>query len=65
MSEPVQLLTSDQAAERLAISQSGLRKLVARGVVPAIKLGKSVRFDPRDLAGVVRANRSFKGGSKA
>jgi len=58
------LLTTPEAAKRLAVSESGLRKLVARGVVPAIKLGgRMVRFSESDLAAVIELSRQIGGGT--
>ncbi len=47
----VLLLKADDAADRLAISVSQLAELSRRGDVPAVRIGRSVRYDPRDLDG--------------
>lgn len=59
----LQLVTAPEAARRLAVSESGLRKLVARGVVPAVKLGRAVRYVLADLQRVIEQNK--RGGSRA
>jgi hypothetical protein len=47
----------------LSLSLSGLRKLTARGIVPACKLGKAVRYDVADLRRVIETSK--RGGSRA
>jgi excisionase family DNA binding protein len=46
--EPM-LLTSRQAARMLAISERTLWSLTKDGQIPAVRFGRSVRYDPRDL----------------
>jgi len=51
------LLTIAQAAERLAVCPKQIRRLIATGQLPAIRLGKSAKSDrilPQDLEGVVK-----------
>lgn len=49
-----QLLTSKIAAERLGMSERWLwEHSEPRGPVPVVKLGRSVRYDPRDLAAYI------------
>ena len=43
------LLTSRQAAEALQISERKLWGMKASGEIPHVLLGRSVRYDPRDL----------------
>ncbi|WP_413784796.1 helix-turn-helix domain-containing protein [Mycolicibacter kumamotonensis] len=44
-----------QAAELLGVSEATLRKWVRDGMIPAVRIGKKLlRFDPKDLAAVVR-----------
>ena len=63
MTEPDQLLVDQPTAARmLSLSVGGLRKLTARGVVPACKLGRSVRYDVADLRRVIERNKT---GAKA
>lgn len=44
------LLRPPEAAERLAISPRKLWELTRRGDIPVVKIGRAVRYDPRDLA---------------
>ena len=47
---PQLLLTIDQAAQALQICQRKLWSLTSpRGPISAVKIGRSVRYDPRDL----------------
>ncbi len=39
----------EEVAERLSLSVSGVRKLVARGLIPSVHVGRSVRVDLRTL----------------
>ena len=43
------LLTPRQAAEALQISERKLWGMKAAGEIPHVLLGRSVRYDPRDL----------------
>lgn len=47
-SEPMLLKVSD-AAKTLAIGQQTLLRLARAGDVPAVRIGRSVRFRPDDL----------------
>jgi len=44
------LLTPREAAARLRLSDRTLWSLTRAGEIPAIRIGRSVRYDPRDLA---------------
>jgi excisionase family DNA binding protein len=46
---PASLLTSQQAASILGITERTLRKYAKRGAIPVVRFGTTVRFDPRDL----------------
>ncbi len=52
-----QLLTIDEAAERLNVSVRFVRRLVAERRVPYLKIGKFVRFDQDDLDSWIAAQR--------
>jgi len=43
------LLNSKQAAKRLGICERTLWSLRKTGEIPAVLIGRAVRFDPRDL----------------
>jgi len=47
------LLTVPQAAERLAVSLRTMQRLIQTGALPCIRLGRSVRIDPDDLAAML------------
>ncbi len=46
---PTLLLTARQAAQALAISERSLWQLTHDGLMPVVRVGRSVRYDPRDL----------------
>lgn len=52
------LLTTKQAAKALAISERTLWELTRRGEIRRIKIGASVRYDPRDLQAWIDAKKS-------
>ena len=43
------LLTARQAAAALSISERTLWGLTVRGELPVVRIGRAVRYDPRDL----------------
>ena len=47
------LLTPRDAAKALSISERTLWSLTQRGDVPVVRLGRSVRYDPRDLTAFI------------
>ena len=49
MNDTDRLLTYDEAGELLALSQSSLRRLASKGVIPRVKIGNAVRFRLSDL----------------
>ncbi|WP_181025347.1 helix-turn-helix domain-containing protein [Mycobacterium kansasii] len=52
---PAQLLTTQQAAKFLGVSEATLRNWVRDGLIPGVRVGrKLLRFDPKDLAAVVQ-----------
>jgi excisionase family DNA binding protein len=53
---PAGLLTASQAATYLGISIHTLRQWVSQRRVPVVKLGRSTRFNPTDLAAYVAAH---------
>ncbi len=55
--EPL-LLTAPKAAKMLAISPRTLWTLTQQGVVPCVRLGRSVRYSVDDLREVISKNRS-------
>ncbi len=57
MSEPVQLLTLAQVAQRLALSRRTVQRLIAAGELRAVRFGRAVRVTERELAAFVAARR--------
>jgi excisionase family DNA binding protein len=50
------LLTAEQVAERLQISQSFAYTLMSRGEIPTVRMGRSVRVRPQDLEKYIESN---------
>jgi hypothetical protein len=51
---PPLLLTSREAAKALSICERSLWGLTApRGPIPAVRINRAVRYDPRDLAAFI------------
>jgi excisionase family DNA binding protein len=58
--DEVDLLNRTQAAQRLNMSLRNLALLVAEGKLPYIKIGKLLRFIPRDLDDFIQSHRIAK-----
>jgi hypothetical protein len=56
--ETALLLTEPAAAKSLAICERHLQSLRGRGVIPCVRLGRSVRYDPLDLQAWIQSNKS-------
>jgi excisionase family DNA binding protein len=54
---PAALLTVDEVAGRLRASPRHVRRLIERGELPVVRLGKLVRVTPDDLGRLVAASR--------
>jgi excisionase family DNA binding protein len=46
---PNQLLTAEQVAKRLQVKPSWVYRAAREGTIPAVRLGRWVRFDPDAL----------------
>ena len=53
----VALLTTAQVAELLAVSERTVKRLVGRGGLRCVRLGRSLRFDPADVSRFVAARK--------
>jgi len=51
------LLTTAQVAELLAVSERTVKRLVGRGGLRCVRLGRSLRFDPADVSWFVAARK--------
>jgi excisionase family DNA binding protein len=56
------LLAPPEAAKALAIGQRKLWELTNRGIIPAVRIGRAVRYDVRDLAAFI--DRAKEGGAR-
>ena len=59
---PEEFLTTEQAAEILGITPTGVRKLISRGKLPAAKHGRDYKIDPADLVKVKDRKRGYPKG---
>ena len=51
--EGTQLLTTEQAAQRLAVTEAAVRKWISQRRLPAVRLGRCVRLRLADVELVV------------
>ena len=56
---PRRLFTVQEAAQYLAVSTSTLYGWVWQRRIPFVKIGRALRFDPRDLEAFVEANKQL------
>lgn len=54
------LITAREAADLLSISERTLWQLTNDGRLPAVRFGRTVRYDPADLRAFIAASRSAK-----
>lgn len=47
------LLTAEEIADRFKLAKSTIYKLTNEGIIPAIKIGKSVRYVEKDVQATV------------
>lgn len=52
------LVRSSQAAEMLAVCERKLWELGNCGEIPRVKIGRAVRYDPRDLMAWIEKQKS-------
>lgn len=62
MDAPPGLLTYREVAQTFKTSQMTVRRMVERGELTAIKLGRVVRFDPAEVAAVIESSRTVVAG---
>ena len=58
---PTRLLTGKDVAHLLKISSSQAYKLMRRGELPAVHIGKSIRVKPEDLDAFITRNTTANG----
>ena len=59
---PSRLLTGKDVAHLLKISSSQAYKIMRRGELPAVHIGKSIRVKPEDLDAFITRNTTSYGG---
>jgi excisionase family DNA binding protein len=50
---PAHLLTAAEVADRLNISLRTVRRLIKNGMLPIVRIGRSVRIRPEALAALI------------
>jgi excisionase family DNA binding protein len=60
--KPVRLLKPSEAAIFLAVSERTVKRLTARGELPHVRVGRSMRFVLKDLLAYVASQRRRSGG---
>jgi excisionase family DNA binding protein len=55
------LVTAREAATALSISERTLWGLTAAGKIPVVRIGRAVRYDPRDLQAWIERNKQRQG----
>jgi excisionase family DNA binding protein len=59
------LLSIEQLAQHLGVTERHIRRLVADRRVPFLKVGKFIRFDPSDIASWLNASKPGAVGSSS
>lgn len=57
---PRLLLTAREACQALAISDRKLWSLTAGHEIPCVRIGRAVRYDPRDLEAWIEARKGVR-----
>ena len=60
--KPVRLLKPSEVALFLAVSERTVKRLTARGELPHVRVGRSMRFVMEDLLAYVASQRRRSGG---
>jgi excisionase family DNA binding protein len=60
MSNSDHLLTVAEMATRLNVCQKTIRNWASRGLIPTIRISKTVRFDPTDVIRTLKKRDSEK-----
>jgi excisionase family DNA binding protein len=57
MSDPIELLTTKEAATQLRVSPSVIHKLRSQGALPYVRVGRKVFFEPSMLTRYIEKQR--------
>ena len=52
---PLDLLTVAETASRLGVSTKTVRRVIARGELHAVHIGRAVRIDPEEIERLIKA----------
>ena len=56
--DPSRMLTMQEAADRLGVTDRTIHTWTKRGLLPAFKIGAVVRYDPADLQRFIEDHKS-------
>ena len=59
------LIGVEEVAGLTSIPESTIRRMVTKGRIPCVRLGKHVRFDPDDISAWIERNKVGVGGDEA
>lgn len=54
---PPALIRLEETARRLGVSMTTVRRLIEAGELPAVRVGRVYRMDPRDLDAFIQAHK--------
>jgi excisionase family DNA binding protein len=57
--QSTKLITIKEAAQQLTFKPHTIYTMVAKGIIPAVRIGKSVRISVTELEAFISANRTF------
>jgi excisionase family DNA binding protein len=57
--QSTKLITIKAAADQLTFKPHTLYTMVAKGIFPAVRIGKSIRISVTDMEAFIAANRTF------
>lgn len=53
---PKQMLTVAETASFLQVSEKTIRRMIARGALPVVRIGRSIRINPQEIEKIARRN---------
>lgn len=57
------LLTVEQLAKRLSVNPMTVRRMIRRGQIAAVRIGRAIRFRPEDIDAFLESVKIGKGGA--
>ncbi len=53
---PKQVLTVAETASLFQVSEKTIRRMIARGALPVVRIGRSIRINPQEIEKIARQN---------